>query len=67
MNNLPQELNKVLNDGDYEIIDCITNKSKEKEYIKQTKHLIEKYKHLTKRNKTQIIKGKKFLLKPAVT
>ena len=58
-----KKLKKILSDGDFEIIERITNKQKEKEYIKQRN---KNTKNLTKGKKTQIIKDNKSLLKPAV-
>ena len=66
MNDLSQKLRSVLSDAHYETIERITNKSKEKEYVKKRNHLIEKYKNLKKGNKIQEITGNKSLLKAAV-
>ena len=66
VNDLSQKLRNVLSDDHYETIERITDKSKEKEYVKKRNHLIEKYQSLTKGNKIQEITGNKSLLKPAV-
>ena len=66
VNDLSQKLWSVLSDAHDETIERITNKSKEKEYVKKRNHLIEKYQNLAKGNKVQEITGNKFLLKPAV-
>ena len=66
VNDLSQKLRSILSDAHYETIERITDKSKEKEYVKKRNHLIEKYQSLTKGNKTQEYTGNKSLLKPAV-
>ena len=66
VNDLSQKLRSVSSDVHFETIERITNKPKEKEYVKKRNHLIEKYQNLTKGNKTQKITGNKPLLKPAV-
>ena len=66
VNDLSQKLRSVLNDVHFETIERITNKSKEKEYVKKRNHLIEKYQNLTRANKIQKITGNRSLLKPAV-
>ena len=66
VNDLSQKLRSVLSDDHYETIERITDKSKEKEYVKKRNHLIEKYQSLTKGKKIQEITGNKSLLKPAV-
>ena len=43
VNDLSQELRSVLSDAYFETIVRITNISKEKEYLKKTNHLMEKY------------------------
>ena len=48
VSDLSQELNSALSNAHFETTECITNKSKEKEYVKKTNHLIEKYQNLTK-------------------
>ena len=55
-----------MSDAHFETIECITNMSKEEEYVKKRNHLKEKYQNLTKGNMIQIITGNKSLLKPAV-
>ena len=50
----------------FETIERITNKSKEKEYVKKRNNLIEKYQNLTKGNKIPKITGSKSFLKPAL-
>ena len=65
VNDLSQELRRVLSDAYFETIERITNKSKEKEYVKKRNHLIEKYQNPTKGNKIQTAAGNKSLLKPA--
>ena len=59
-------LRSVLNNARLETIECITNISNGKEYVKKRNHLIEKYQNLTKGNKIEKITGNKPLLKPAV-
>ena len=59
-------LRSVLNSAHLETIECMTNISNGKEYVKKRNHLIEKYQNLTKGNKIQKITGNKPLLKPAV-
>ena len=66
VNDLSQELSSVLSDVHFETRERITNKSKEKEYVKKRNHLTEKYQNLTKGNKIQEMTGDKSLLKPAV-
>ena len=66
VNDLSKKLRSVLNDDHYEIIERITDKSKEKEYVKKRSHLIEKYQSLTKGKNIQEITGNKSLLKSAV-
>ena len=55
-----------MSDAHFETIECITNMSKEEEYVKKRNHLKEKYQNLTKGNMIQKITGNKSLLKPAV-
>ena len=59
VNDLSQELRSVLSNVHFETIERITNKSKEKEYVKKRNHQIEKYQNLTKGNKIQKITGNK--------
>ena len=66
VNDLSQKLRSVLSDVHFENIERITDKSKEKEYVKKRNHQIEKYQNLTKGNKIQKMTGNKSLLKPAV-
>ena len=48
VNYLSQDLRSVLSDAHYETIERITNKSKEKEYVKKRNHLIESIKTIQK-------------------
>ena len=62
MTDLSQNLRSVLSDAHFETIECTTNKSKEKEYLRKSNHPVE---NLTKGKKTQTITDNKSLLKPA--
>ena len=53
VNYLSRELRSVLSAAHFETTERITNKSKEKEYVKERNHPIEKYQNLTKGNKTE--------------
>ena len=66
MNDLLPVLRSVLSDAHFETIERITNKSKDKEYVKKRNLVIEKDQSLTKGNKILTIKGQKFLFKLAV-
>ena len=57
VNDLSQELQSVLSDTHFEIIECIKNKLKVKVYIKKRNPLIGKYQNLTKVSKIQTIIG----------
>ena len=51
VNDLSQELRSVLSDSYFETTERIANITKEKEYVKNRNHLIEKYQNLTKGSK----------------
>ena len=53
VNDLSQELRRVLSDSYFETIERIPNITKEKKYVEKRNHLIEKYQNLTKGNKKQ--------------
>ena len=55
----------AISDALFETVERITNKWKEKVYVKKRNHLIEKYQNVTKGNKIQKIRGNKSLLRPA--
>ena len=57
VNDLSQELQSVLSDTHFEIIECIKNKLKVKVYIKKRNPLIGKYQNLTKVSKIQTTIG----------
>ena len=61
VNDLSQKLRSVLSDAHFETIERMTNKSKEREYVKKRNQLIEKYENLIKGNKIQEITGNKSL------
>ena len=61
VNDLSQELRSVLSDSHFETIERITNKSKEKQYVKKRNHLIEKYQSLTKGNNKKMTGNKLYL------
>ena len=59
MNDLSKKLRSTLSDAHFETIEHITNKLKEKEYVKNRNLLIEKYQNLTKGSKIQKIRSNK--------
>ena len=64
MTDLSQNLRSVLSEAHFETIECTTNKSKGKEYLRKSDHPIEKHQNLTKGKKTQTTTDNKSLLKP---